>query len=84
MGGIFPDSDISQLPLYRDGYRAGVDVGLAIALNVITLERNSLADDIVIARTVSPQTGGAGLTLADARLLAVQRRLAANCRQVTL
>ena len=31
--------DIRSLPIYRDGFSAGQDVGLAIALDAITAER---------------------------------------------
>ncbi len=65
-----------ELPIYRDGLAVGTDIGLRLALDAITLERNhqdQLADD--------PDSGSpASRAYADGRLLAVARVIAARFR----
>jgi hypothetical protein len=71
-----PTHEIRVLPLYRDGFRAGQDTGLRIALDALTAERGRQAE----THPGSP----ACRVYADGALLAVSRALAARFRQENL
>jgi hypothetical protein len=68
-------------PAYAAGFARGRDVGLVIALNVITRERNSLADDLIIANATDDPRHAMVITYADGRLAAVQVVIAGIFRQ---
>ncbi len=68
---------IRELPIYRDGFSAGRDVGLAIALAAITAER---AHQERLAR--HPDSGSHTCRVyADGVLLAVAKVMARGFRQ---
>jgi hypothetical protein len=73
-----PDTshNIRQLPIYRDAFTAGVDVGLAYALTALTTERRRQHQ--LGANTDSGSLTAACITYADGALLAVTKVVAAD------
>jgi hypothetical protein len=67
---------IRELPIYRDGFHAGRDVGLAIAVAAITAER---AHQVRLAR--HPDSGSHMRVHADSVLLAVAKVMARKFRK---
>lgn len=69
------DRDITQLPIYRDGFNAGRDVGLRLALDALTAERIR-QDRLAAAGSRLEQ-----IAYADGVLLAVAKVVARCFRQ---
>jgi hypothetical protein len=67
---------IRELPIYRDGFHAGRDVGLAIAVAAITAERAPTRCDSPGTRTRLTHAG-----LRDSVLLAVAKVMARRFRK---
>ena len=71
--------DIRELPIYRDAFNAGVDVGLAYALTALTTERRRQHQ--LGANTDSGSLTAAVIANADGALLAVTKVVARRFRQ---
>jgi hypothetical protein len=76
MNNSLSHDPVRELPIYRDGFHAGRDVGLAIALAAITAER---VHQERLAR--HPDSGSACRVYADGVLLAVAKAVARRFRQ---
>jgi hypothetical protein len=81
MDNILANSPIRQLPIYRDGYAAGVDVGLVYALNLIVAEMARQESAAIVAGLTDPRQDAHTFEYAAGRLGAVARIVGAAFRQ---
>ena len=82
MAHILAHDPARELPLYIDGFHAGHDVGLMVALNAIVAEMTRQEDAAVVARRNDPRQGDEHThEYAAGRLGAVARIVCARFRE---
>ena len=81
MAHILAHDPARQLPLYTDGFNAGRDIGLMVALNAIVAEMTHQDDAATVAALDPRQQDAARHQYCAGRLLAVGRIVAGQFRQ---
>ena len=80
MAHILAPDPARELPIYLDGFHAGRDVGLRIALDAITAESARQEDAALVAALGTDSSSALPHEYAAGRLLAVARIVGATFR----